>query len=99
MILGQGELSLLANGLPELRSASYVTWLIPTDPNWRGAIALPAVGEEPVDGVYVSVPLWLLALLCLAWPVTSFIIHRRRHKRGFPVEPKGAGDSVNTSAS
>ena len=45
------------------------------------------------------IPLWLLAFICLAWPVTSFIIHRRRHKRGFPVEPKGAGDSVNTSAS
>jgi hypothetical protein len=38
---------------------------------------------------FVKVPLWLLALICLAWPVTSFIIARRRHKRGFPVEPKG----------
>ena len=44
--------------------------------------------------VVVSIPLWLLAFVCLAWPVTSFIIHRRRHKRGFPVEPKG---TVNAS--
>jgi hypothetical protein len=30
----------------------------------------------------------LLAFLCLAWPVTSLLIARRWHKRGFPVEPK-----------
>ena len=38
----------------------------------------------------VSIPLWLLATLCLAWPVTSFIIARRRRGRGFEVEAKGA---------
>jgi hypothetical protein len=36
----------------------------------------------------VSLPLWLLAAICLAWPVTSFILARRKRKRGFPVEPK-----------
>ena len=41
--------------------------------------------DEPVE-VFVSFwPIWFLAFLCLAWPVTSFIIHRRRNKRGFPV--------------
>ena len=39
--------------------------------------------------VVVGVPLWLLSLLCLAWPVSSFIIARRKQKRGFPVEPSG----------
>ena len=43
----------------------------------------------------VRLPLWLLAAICLAWPVTSFIIHRRRHKRGFPIEPKGGGETVS----
>ena len=33
----------------------------------------------------VMLPHWLLVVLCLAWPVTSFIIARRRGKRGFPV--------------
>ena len=34
---------------------------------------------------FYSFPLWLLAAACLAWPVTSLVIARRRHKRGFPV--------------
>jgi hypothetical protein len=37
----------------------------------------------------ISFPLWLLAFLCLAWPVTSFVIARRRRgTRGFEVEAK-----------
>jgi hypothetical protein len=36
---------------------------------------------------HFSIPLWLLAVLCLAWPVTSFVIARRRRgTRGFEVE-------------
>ena len=56
-------------------------------PEFKGhpAVFFPQVLQWP-EGVYVlDIPLWLLAFLCLAWPVTSFIIHRRRHKRGFPV--------------
>jgi hypothetical protein len=34
----------------------------------------------------LSIPLWLLAFLCLAWPVTSFLLARRRRGRGFEVE-------------
>ena len=35
----------------------------------------------------VSIPLWLLAAICLAWPVTSLLLARRRGKgRGFEVE-------------
>ena len=44
---------------------------------------------------YLSIPLWLLALICLAWPVTSFILARRKPKRGFPVEPKAGGEAVS----
>ena len=33
----------------------------------------------------INIPLWLPALLCLAWPVTSFLLARRRRRRGFPV--------------
>jgi hypothetical protein len=34
---------------------------------------------------WVCAPMWMISLICLAWPVSSFIIARRRHKRGFPV--------------
>ena len=36
----------------------------------------------------VAFPLWLLAAVCLAWPVTSFLVRRRRRGRGFEVEAK-----------
>ena len=35
------------------------------------------------------IPLWLLAAVCLAWPVTSLLVQRRRRGRGFEVEAKG----------
>ncbi len=35
---------------------------------------------------FVKIPLWLLAAVCLAWPITSFIVARRRRRgRGFEV--------------
>jgi hypothetical protein len=38
---------------------------------------------------FLLIPLWLLAFICLAWPVTSFIVARRRRKgRGFEVEAR-----------
>ena len=40
------------------------------------------------------IPLWLLAAVCLAWPVTSFLVRRRRRGRGFEVEANAAGDSA-----
>jgi hypothetical protein len=52
---------------------------------------------EAVDGARIWCPLWLLAFLCLVWPVTSFIIARRRHKRGFPVD-QVATDSIASGA-
>ena len=43
----------------------------------------------PITTLWVSFPLWYLPALCLAWPVTSFILARRRRKgRGFEVEAK-----------
>ena len=50
--------------------------------------------KAPMKTLTVSLPLWLLAFICLAWPATSFLIARRRHKRGFPIEPKGGGEAV-----
>jgi hypothetical protein len=47
------------------------------------------VWDDETRMVRAELPLWLLAAICLAWPVTSFILARRRHKRGFPIEPKG----------
>ena len=49
--------------------------------------------NEWVNTVF-SIPLWLPTLLCLAWPVTSFIIARCRRKgRGFAVEARTAGST------
>lgn len=38
----------------------------------------------------MSLPLWLLAAICLAWPITSYFLRRRREGRGFEVEPTQA---------
>src|SRR5687768_359167 len=38
------------------------------------------------DDILITIPLWLLAVVCLAWPVTSFLLARRRRGRGFEVE-------------
>ena len=67
----------------------------PSSEYWRAIVP----GREGLQSTRVTVPLWLLAFLCLAWPVASFIIVRRRHKRGFPVEPKGGGEAVPPPAS
>ena len=50
---------------------------------------LTPVFQHPVGQYYVSLPLLLLAFLCLAWPVISFLFARRRLRmRGFAVEPR-----------
>jgi hypothetical protein len=66
-----------------------LTWdRVPT----RFSILLQVKYEDHVPLVRVRVPLWMLALLCLAWPVTSSILARRRWKgRGFAVEAGGGG--------
>src|SRR5687768_14517198 len=53
----------------------------PSDNSWakKGAWALPWIERVNQFGeTEVSLPLWLLAFLCLAWPVTSFLLARRR---------------------
>src|SRR5687768_6122480 len=59
---------------------------------WADA-AIPAFGHGPpivshppasTTITEIQLPLWLLAFISLAWPVTSFILARRRRKRGFP---------------
>ena len=62
---------------------------------------VPSVSDRLVGfrDTLVTIPLWLLVVICLAWPVTSFIVARRRGKgRGFEVEAK-AGDAVSPSDS
>ena len=49
------------------------------------------------DLTFFWIPLWLLAFLCLAWPVTSFVIARRRRRgRGFEVEATKQGLEVRS---
>ena len=47
-------------------------------------------------GWHVVIPLWLLAFLCLAWPVTSFLLARRRRGRGFPVESHPRSEVIDS---
>src|SRR5688572_7239424 len=69
---------------------------------------LPSMGHSPASPMrpgnpglssrgavtHIRVPLWLLAFLCLAWPVTSFIVARRtRRSRGFEMGAKAAGST------
>ena len=75
----------------------------PAEPNpFIGGQLWPEVLRERAQGLHlfaIAIPLWLLAFICLAWPVTSFILARRRHKRGFPVEPTAGGEAVSPRAS
>jgi hypothetical protein len=52
---------------------------------WSEMSLLPTVEFDRY--LTLKFPLWLLAFLCLAWPVTSFLLSRRRRGRGFAVEP------------
>jgi hypothetical protein len=56
--------------------------------SWHPAL-WPAFSRGPFGPVVMTslrIPLWLLAAVCLAWPVTSFIVARWRRGRGFEVE-------------
>ena len=65
----------------------FEPWLIARDA-W-----VPRYNVLPVwNRAVLRIPLWLLAAACLAWPVTSFLVRRRRRGRGFEVETKAAGD-------
>lgn len=57
-----------------------------------------SIAEPPYVRHWVGIPLWIVAALCLAWPVASLVIHRRRLPRGFPVEPPQDARSVNISS-
>src|SRR5688572_13440184 len=71
---------------PGLTAKWYDSRLV--ESGWRAALwpTFHNASQGP-DRLYLfSMPLWLLAFLCLAWPVTSFLLARRRRGRGFPVE-------------
>ena len=66
---------------------------------FEGPYYLPAryyYAHHNVAISFIAIPFWLLAFLCLAWPVTSFVIARRRRRgQGLPVEAK-ADSAVST---
>ncbi len=62
-----------ASALTTLAGFDYFTSTSPGYSGWTAA--------------YVTFPLWLLAAVCLAWPITSFVLERRRRGGGFEVEP------------
>ena len=64
-----------------LHSSTRRSWLM-----WPDTFHVPRSGLPSSD--FYLIPLWLLAAICLAWPVTSLLLARRRRKgRGFAVEP------------
>jgi hypothetical protein len=71
-------------------------WRFEGNTEFQSRALLPFYERDPVvGGRLLVIPLWLLAFLCLAWPVTSFILARRKPKRGFPIEPKTGGEAVS----
>src|SRR5688572_15106528 len=65
-----------------LRGAVWPTWQRQVNPSH--------------DVGFIWLPIWATAMLALAWPVTSFVIARRRRRgRGFEVEAVG-GNAVST---
>jgi hypothetical protein len=73
----------------------FEPFLIPRDA-W-----IPRFDRLSVWNVAVlRIPLWLLAVVCLAWPVTSFVIARRRRgTRGFEVQTEVSGQKSEVSQS
>jgi len=43
--------------------------------------------QRGIDQLDATLPLWLPAVACLAWPATSFVVRRRKRKRGFSIDP------------
>jgi hypothetical protein len=65
------------------RPGDWSPWgIIDTGTLWLGI----SVEAEDFSVSAYRIPLWLLAAVCLAWPVTSFVVRRRRRGRGFEVE-------------
>ena len=42
-----------------------------------------------IKGCQLFLPLWILAVVCLAWPTTAFVARRRSRKQGFLIELGG----------
>jgi hypothetical protein len=60
------------------------------NPGWLPTLRRFDQPSIPYKSMVFSVPFWLLAAVCLPWPVTSFLVRRRRRGRGFEVEARGA---------
>ena len=70
------------------------------EPHWQAwgtkAVWLPSVRS---DFIVFTFPIWLLAAICLAWPVTSLLLARRRRKgRGFEIEVRDQKSEVSQRA-
>src|SRR5688500_2791464 len=69
--LPNGVLQSLSGVRLGLRRATGLWWTL------RDVFLLPGVSASGFPGYgirFINIPLWLLAFLCLAWPVTSFVI-------------------------
>jgi hypothetical protein len=71
-----------AGGVP-LWEPAWRRWLLPGTSSV--SFFLPGGFSQPYTWRALAVPLWLPALLCLAWPLTSLLLARRRRGRGFEV--------------
>jgi hypothetical protein len=97
---GQIDLQLLEPGIHTIMPTTHLDWgrQQPSDSPGRVYFFETHSFVDPIGGSArrLSIGIWLLAFLCLAWPVTSFVIARRRRgTRGFEVEAKDI-DAVST---
>jgi predicted acyltransferase len=86
-----------ATGVPLYPERIEITYGVDILSAFLMFLYFPSYDEIPdptAVAVSITIPLWLLAFLCLAWPVTSFVIARRRRgTRGFEVEPSRGVES------
>ena len=94
---GQGSWVYRWTGAPPVQpSFQSQSAFPPRADDWRSLWQPDVAWSDTADAfILLRMPLWLLAFVCLAWPVTSFVVGRRRRgARGFDVEAKAAGDPV-----
>ena len=97
-----GQLLILVGNAAVHFQSQHFSWA-PTGPTFNVDPVTPDQHPQPgalwptyfevsaygITSKSVAGPLWGIACILLVWPILSFVMARRkRHQRGFPIEPK-----------